>query len=176
MFNGLIKYRCWETMFWVWVMVSHAYYWNHYYLSVYKADRTLKFTYNKQQYNTLLPWGIHWLNCFVALVYIVICNCTNAPKVLGCSLHQMFGYRYGFYDECLRKYGNANVWKYFTDLFDYLPLTALIENQVCSMVMYLCCSTLVWICDSVLYLTSWKIHFADLLPTWWSVSITGYIG
>lgn len=37
---------------------------------------------------------------------------------------------YGFYDECLRKYGNANVWKCFTDLFDYLPLTALIESQV----------------------------------------------
>lgn len=37
---------------------------------------------------------------------------------------------YGFYDECLRKYGNANVWKYFTDLFDYLPLTALVEQQV----------------------------------------------
>jgi len=35
-----------------------------------------------------------------------------------------------FYDECLRKYGNANVWKYFTDLFDFLPLTALIENQI----------------------------------------------
>lgn len=34
---------------------------------------------------------------------------------------------YGFYDECLRKYGNANVWKYFTDLFDYLPLTAVVE-------------------------------------------------
>jgi serine/threonine-protein phosphatase 2A catalytic subunit len=39
-------------------------------------------------------------------------------------------FRYGFYDECLRKYGTANVWKYFTDLFDYLPLTALIEKKV----------------------------------------------
>ena len=37
---------------------------------------------------------------------------------------------YGFYDECLRKYGNANVWKFFTDLFDYLPLTALVDSQV----------------------------------------------
>jgi serine/threonine-protein phosphatase 2A catalytic subunit len=37
---------------------------------------------------------------------------------------------YGFYDECMRKYGSANVWRYFTDLFDCLPLTALIENSM----------------------------------------------
>lgn len=37
---------------------------------------------------------------------------------------------YGFYDECLRIYGNANVWKHFTDLFDFLPLTALVEKQI----------------------------------------------
>lgn len=37
---------------------------------------------------------------------------------------------YGFYDECLRKYGNANVWRYYTDLFDFLPLTAIVDNQI----------------------------------------------
>ena len=37
---------------------------------------------------------------------------------------------YGFYDECVRKYGNANVWRYLTDLFDFLPLTAVIDNQI----------------------------------------------
>ena len=37
---------------------------------------------------------------------------------------------YGFYDECVRKFGNADVWKAFTDLFDYFPITALIEGRV----------------------------------------------
>ena len=37
---------------------------------------------------------------------------------------------YGFYDECVRKYGTSAVWKLFTDLFDYMPLTALVENEV----------------------------------------------
>ena len=33
---------------------------------------------------------------------------------------------YGFYDECYKKYGTENVWKYFTDVFGYLPLSALV--------------------------------------------------
>jgi len=37
---------------------------------------------------------------------------------------------YGFYDECLRKYGSANVWNYFTDLFDFLPMTALVAGKI----------------------------------------------
>ena len=38
--------------------------------------------------------------------------------------------RYGFYDECVCKYGDATVWKYFTDLFDYMPISALISDEI----------------------------------------------
>ena len=37
---------------------------------------------------------------------------------------------YGFYEECMRKYGNANAWKYCTEVFDHLNLAAVIDGQV----------------------------------------------
>ncbi|KAI7899932.1 Metallo-dependent phosphatase-like protein [Cokeromyces recurvatus] len=37
---------------------------------------------------------------------------------------------YGFYSECLRKYGTIQVWQYFTDMFDYLTLSVVIDNSI----------------------------------------------
>ena len=37
---------------------------------------------------------------------------------------------YGFYDECLRKYGSITVWRYCTEIFDYLSLSAIIDGRI----------------------------------------------
>jgi serine/threonine-protein phosphatase 4 catalytic subunit len=37
---------------------------------------------------------------------------------------------YGFYDECLRKYGSVNVWRYCTEIFDYLSLSAIVDDRI----------------------------------------------
>jgi hypothetical protein len=37
---------------------------------------------------------------------------------------------YGFYDECLRKYGTARIWQCCTDVFDYLTLSATINGSI----------------------------------------------
>ena len=42
-----------------------------------------------------------------------------AAHALASALFQV----YGFYDECQRKYGNANAWRYCTEVFDYLTIS-----------------------------------------------------
>ncbi|KAF8629882.1 hypothetical protein AX15_003241 [Amanita polypyramis BW_CC] len=37
---------------------------------------------------------------------------------------------YGFYAECVRKYGSSHVWTYFTDMFDFLTLSVVIDDRI----------------------------------------------
>ena len=37
---------------------------------------------------------------------------------------------YGFYSECMQRYGTAVVWREFTDLFDFLPVAAVVDEAV----------------------------------------------
>ena len=37
---------------------------------------------------------------------------------------------FGFYDECLLKYGHPQVWTVITDTFDFLPVAAVVDNRL----------------------------------------------
>jgi diadenosine tetraphosphatase ApaH/serine/threonine PP2A family protein phosphatase len=37
---------------------------------------------------------------------------------------------YGFHDEVFKKYGNVNAYRYCVDVFDYLPLGAIVDGKV----------------------------------------------
>merc|ERR1712127_1126604 len=43
---------------------------------------------------------------------------------------RMTSQQYGFYTECIKKYGNPNAWNYSMEAFDYLGISAVVEGKV----------------------------------------------
>lgn len=51
-------------------------------------------------------------------------------KRILCIISLIFPYAsYGFYQECIQKYGDERVWKCFTQLFSFFPIAAIIEER-----------------------------------------------
>jgi serine/threonine-protein phosphatase 2A catalytic subunit len=74
--------------------------------------------------------GINSIEVFLLLILLKI----KYPKYIyltrGNHESRTITQQYGYYDEILRKFGNANVWKYTNDVFDTLPLAGLIDNKI----------------------------------------------
>lgn len=72
-----------------------------------------------------------WLSAERVLTVVVMYRYPDSITLLrGNHESRQITQVYGFYEECLRKYGNANAWKYCVDIFDYFNLAALIDGQV----------------------------------------------
>lgn len=59
-------------------------------------------------------------------------RCVHPRRVVAgtANLHATEPQTYGFYTECVRKYGSSHVWTYFTDMFDFLTLSVVIDDKI----------------------------------------------
>lgn len=74
--------------------------------------------------------GYHSVETFLLLVAYKVRYPDRINLIRGNHESRQITQIYGFYDECRKKYGNSNVWRICTDLFDYMPLGAIIDDKI----------------------------------------------
>lgn len=74
--------------------------------------------------------GLFSVETISLLVCLKIRYPTRVHLIRGNHESRSISQSYGFYTECIRKYGSPRVWKYFTDTFDFLTLSAVIDNSI----------------------------------------------
>ena len=74
--------------------------------------------------------GYHSVETFLMLLLLKVRYPERMYLIRGNHESRSITQVYGFYDECLRKYGSVNVWKYCTEVFDYLPLAAIVNKKI----------------------------------------------
>jgi len=73
--------------------------------------------------------GFYSVETFLLLLALKVRYPDRITLIRGNHESRQITQVYGFYDECLRKYGSVNVWRYCTEIFDYLSLSAIIDGR-----------------------------------------------
>jgi serine/threonine-protein phosphatase 4 catalytic subunit len=74
--------------------------------------------------------GYHSVESFLLLLALFVRYPYRVTLLRGNHEARQTTQAYGFYDECVRKFGSANVWKQCTDLFDLFPIAATIDEKI----------------------------------------------
>ncbi|KAL7715515.1 Serine/threonine-protein phosphatase [Entamoeba marina] len=74
--------------------------------------------------------GIYSIEVISFLLLFKVKYPTQIHLLRGNHETRMITQDYGFYDECIQKYGNPAAWTIFMDLFDYFSVAAVIDNTI----------------------------------------------
>lgn len=74
--------------------------------------------------------GYHSVETFSFLLTLKLLYPKHIVLLRGNHETRGISQQYGLYLEITKKYGNPNPWKYICDVFDYLPMAAVIDGKV----------------------------------------------
>jgi serine/threonine-protein phosphatase 4 catalytic subunit len=74
--------------------------------------------------------GFYSVETFLLLLALKVRYPERITLIRGNHESRQITQVYGFYDECQRKYGSGNVWRWCCEVFDYLALGAIVDGRV----------------------------------------------
>ena len=74
--------------------------------------------------------GFNSVETFLLLIALKVRYPDRITLIRGNHESRQITQVYGFYDECLKKFGSVNAWKYCIEVFDYFPIASIINEKV----------------------------------------------